>query len=396
MKGKKRLFLILSSVLLVVVALSRCMNSDPELPEDVRGPDYVGAASCKKCHADISESYAHNMHAVTSKAIDPHTVGQALEKDTGSFTYMGQTRVQVEKRDSGYYQVAYVNGKETRAERFDVVFGSGEKAFTYGYWQGKVIKELPLSYFKSINNWASSPGFPITRAYFDRPVTSRCLECHGSFVSKKEVQTASLAITEELEKGSLIYGVDCERCHGPARQHVVFHQENPKEKQAKFITLFRSLTRKQKIDACAVCHSGNDVQSQQSTFSYKPGDDLANYYTRDFSSFGGANADVHGNQSTMLAGSKCFTQSKDMTCGSCHNTHGDFKGNLAIYSQRCVSCHQTQKHSASTMKKGYTKTNCIDCHMPQQASRLISFKTAADPKENPYLLRSHHIGIYPN
>lgn len=372
------------------------MNSNTGLPDDIRGPEYAGAASCKKCHAAISENYAHDPHALTSKAASTADLVHTFDKDSNTFNYMGQMQVKVEKRDSGYYQVAYLNGKETRAEPFDVVFGSGEKAYTYGYWQEKVVKELPLSYFRSINNWASSPGFPITRVYFDRPVTGRCFECHASYIEKKELQTTSLTITEELEKGSLIYGIDCERCHGPGNKHIVFHQDHPEEKKAQFITLFKTLTRKQKIDACAVCHSGNDVQSQQSTFAFRPGDDLSHFYSRDFSSFGGADPDVHGNQSTMLAGSKCFIQSKDMTCNSCHNTHEDLKGNLSIYSQRCISCHQTQQHTSLTLAKGITKSNCIDCHMPNQASKLISFKTASNPKENPYILRSHHIGIYPN
>ncbi|RZM29876.1 MAG: hypothetical protein EOO88_03165 [Pedobacter sp.] len=383
-------------MLILVFALSRCMNSGADIPADIRGPEYAGAASCKKCHAGISDSYVHSAHAQTSKPALTTDIEKTFAPDSNTFTYMGPLMAKVEKRDSGYYQVAYMNGKEIRAAHFDVVFGSGEKAFTYGYWQGKVVKELPLSYFKSINNWASSPGFPISRVYFDRPVTSRCFECHGSFIEKKDVQTSSLAIGEELERASIIYGVDCERCHGPAREHVVFHQSHPEEKKAQFITLYKNLTRKQKIDACAVCHSGNDVQSQKSTFAYKPGEDLSAYYSRDFSSFGGADPDVHGNQSTMLAGSKCFIQSKDMTCGSCHNTHESLKGNLNIYSQRCMNCHQTQKHSPETIKKGINKANCIDCHMPQQASKLITFKTAGNPKENPYVLRSHHIGIFPN
>lgn len=393
-KGFKRIFFILGAMAAVIIILSRCMSTADKIPLDVRGENYAGAATCVKCHADISKSFLHNGHRNTSAPAGQENLLKFLQTDSNTFAFNQHMKVKVEKRDSGAYQVAYIDGKEIRAQKFDIVFGSGEKAFTYAYWNGNKMFQLPLSRFSEIKTWANSPGFPINVMYFDRPITSRCLECHTTYLKTQSKQVSALSIDEEMEKGSLIYGIDCERCHGPAKQHVVFHTDNPDEKAPKFITIYKTLTRRQKMDACAVCHSGNTLTTIQSVFNFQPGDDLKNFYAQDFVSFSGANPDVHGNQSAMLEGSVCY-QKSEMTCQSCHNSHENIKGNLTIYSQRCISCHQTQKHSQETLAKGSLKTNCIDCHMPMMASKLISFQTAGNKNVNPYLLRSHRIAVYP-
>jgi len=395
LKGTKRILLILGAIAIVIIVLSRCMNVADQLPKDIRGEAYTGATACIKCHKDLSQSYAHSPHGLTSKPVVDAQLLKVFVTDSNSFLFDAHQKVVIEKRDSGIFQVAYQDGKAVRAQKFDIQFGSGEKAYTYAYWQGKKLYELPLSYFGAIQNWAISPGFPRDRFYYDRGITSRCLECHGSYVEKKLTQKSAFVMDEEMEKGSLIYGIDCERCHGPGKQHVVFHTDNPEEKSAKFIAIYKKLSRKQKMDACSVCHSGNTLVTQKSVFGFKPGDNLDDYYQQDFVGFGGGNPDVHGNQASMLMGSNCYRKSETMTCQSCHNTHESIKGNLTIYSQRCISCHQTTKHSQATLAKGSLTTNCIDCHMPKEPSKLITFQQAGKNDLSAYLLRSHHIGIYP-
>lgn len=394
MKGIPRIFIVIAVITLTVVILSRCMNTADQLPKDIRGENYAGAATCVKCHQDIASNYAHNNHGLTSAAVTVQSLAKLLKADENGFMFNDHMKVMIEQSDSGIYQVGYYQGKAVRNQKFDVIFGSGEKAFTYAYWKGKKLYELPLSYFSTIGNWANSPGFPSNEMYFDRAITSRCLACHTSYIQSNSSQRAGTQVDEEMERGSIIYGIDCERCHGPAKQHVVFHLENPEEKKAQYITVFKELTRKQQMDACGTCHSGNDLMVQKSIFGFQPGDQLEDYFVQDFVSFGGANPDVHGNQTAMLKGSNCFRKSKDMTCQSCHSTHESIKGNLSTYSQRCISCHQSIKHSQATLAKGPLVRNCIDCHMPKEVSRLISFQMAGKDQPNPYLLRSHRIGVY--
>lgn len=396
MKGIKRILVILGAITVVIIILSRCMNAADALPKDIRGEAYTGAATCVKCHQQIKQSFAHNAHGLTSKPVADQQLLQVFARDSNVFNFDANQKVVIEKRTGGVFQVAYVDGKEVRAEKFDMVFGSGEKAYTYAYWKGKKLYELPLSYFSAIRNWAISPGFTKQTFYYDRPIGSRCLECHASYIDKKVTATSGITTDEEMERGALLYGIDCERCHGPGRQHAVFHLENPAEKTAKFITIYKTLSRKQKMDACGVCHSGNALVAQKSVFGFTPGDHLDDYYAQDFVGFGGGNPDVHGNQNSMLMGSNCYRKSKNMTCQSCHNTHENIKGNLEIYSQRCISCHQSTRHSEVILAKGSLNSNCIDCHMPKESSRLITFQQAGKSHLSPYLLRSHRIAVYPD
>jgi hypothetical protein len=64
----------------------------------------------------------------------------------------------MEKRNDSLYQVLYKNGKEVEAHRFEIVFGI-KHAQTSVYWRDRNTYELPVSYYNSINNWATSPDF---------------------------------------------------------------------------------------------------------------------------------------------------------------------------------------------------------------------------------------------
>lgn len=376
----------------MVVLFAQCMDFKKA---PATNTTYVGAESCKQCHAGVVESYLQNPHQQTSRAIEEGNIIDGPLPHSAVYNFDTHLKISVEKRDDGMYQVAYFDGKETAARRFDIAIGSGEKAYTYGSWEGDQLKQLPLSYFRAVQSWANSPGFPADKIYFDRPIGLRCLECHSSFADVQSVADGPLKVKEEIKKhGSIIYGIDCERCHGPAGKHVEFHLDHPQEKTAKYIAVYQKLSRQQKTDACAVCHSGTDTEVQKSTFEFKPGDDLRAYHFTASGTVARKEPDVHGNQTRMLAQSKCYIQSKTMDCSSCHKTHENLKGKLTIYSQRCISCHATIKHSPATLTNAMVKTNCIDCHMPKQPSNLISFQLAGKNKTSQYLLRTHRIGIY--
>lgn len=394
MKKGLRLLLILVVLGSLVILLAKCKYLQGEEP--VSETAFAGSKTCVSCHADIVSQYQNNPHHNTSHDVGTGVIAPADLADTTSFDLNQRLMLRVEKRNGRTYQVAYVDGKETISRPFDIAFGSGKKAYTYGYWTGKQLRQLPLSFYTTINKWANSPGFPTDRIYFERPIGSRCLECHASFIDQRFTKASGTSVTEEMERGSLIYGIDCERCHGPAGKHVQFHLDSPMVKQAKYMLRFAALTRQQKVDACAVCHSGNDVEQKKSTFAFRPGDKLGDYYDPGASALIARKHDVHGNHTQLMKKSACYIKSNSMTCNSCHNTHEDLKGSLKIYSERCISCHKTTNHSEKTLAKGILKENCIDCHMPNQASKLISFQTAGSGKASSYMLRTHHIAIYPN
>ncbi len=398
MRANLRLGVVLGILLLgtLSIALMQC-TSRASGKTDSRGSAYADPKTCMQCHQDLSKSYAHTSHFNTSRSLTGHQLPTGVKADSSVFIFNDSLNVKVENHADGQYQTAYWNGKKQRSARTDVVFGAGAKAFTFAYWDGDVMKQLPLSYFNEIHNWANSPGFPLQQANFDRAIVSRCLECHSSYAEKRFVKAGSLAVTQEFDQRTMIYGIDCQRCHGPAAQHVTYHQENPTDKQAKFMVRYHTLTRQQKVDVCAVCHSGNDREMQKSTFGFKPGDTLSRY-TLPFGNISNT-PDVHGNQANLLALSKCYANSAVMTCTTCHDPHQkEVTGQLSL-AQKCLTCHKTKTHNYCKMapKLGAAiDTKCIDCHMPAMPSKLITYQATAAKQVSAYYLHTHKIAVYPD
>ena len=80
----------------------------------------------------------------------------------------------------------------------------------------------------------------------------------------------------------MIYGIDCERCHGPSYDHVKFHKENPDVEKAQNIQIIADLNRQQRLDACALCHSGIRVGSNNNAFEFTIGDTLKQFSQPDY------------------------------------------------------------------------------------------------------------------
>lgn len=396
MRNKKS-FILFVAIASAVIFLSRC-NTTVERKADPRGNVYIGSESCRQCHQKIYDTYVTTAHYKTTQAASDKNVQGTFHAGNNAFDYGNETKVVMEKRDSGLFQVLYVNGKEQEAHRFDVTFGV-KHAQTFLYWLGNKSFELPVSYYSSLNAWAASPGFSSAQVNFHRFVGKNCYECHSSFIDSKLNSTPD-GIEEVLDRNSLIVGIDCERCHGPALNHVNYHLAYPEEKGAKYIVTTNALTRQQKLDACAVCHSGNDKQKEFSSFRFKMGDTLANLFLPWSAQRNkGAEPDVHGNQYGLLIQSQCFIKSKTLDCSTCHNAHGNASDDLVAYSRKCISCHATTNHSALKLDAATASiigNNCINCHMPQQPSRLISFQLAGSPSKAAYYLRTHKIAIYTN
>lgn len=379
-------------MLVCIIFISNCI-SEPK-KADIRGEAYAGAHTCKKCHEQIYDRYIQPAHFNTSSNLLPIEVKTAFENGNNVFRFNDSTEVIMEKIDGQYYQSYYRNGKKLLSHSFDITVGSGRKAQTYLYYNDrKRISQLPVSYFMAEHTWANSPGFPANEAKFDRNVPSYCLGCHSSFVDVKQTYKG-VVMTEEFEKGKIVYGVDCERCHGPAKAHVDYFTEHSQGKQGKFLTSIKSLNRVQQNDMCALCHSGiKDVQ--QSLFKFKPGDDLTNFYIPDYGRIDTANLDVHGNQTQLMMASKCFQMSNSLTCNSCHDVHVEEREKLNIFSQRCMNCHQQVTHSFErTETKSIIQNNCIDCHMPLKASDAITLLTNQKVSAVPDYIRTHLITIY--
>jgi len=399
---KKTGFLFVIAFLAVL--LTNCSNKSDEYI-DPRGTDYAGSESCIQCHQTQYDMALKSSHfKATAPAIPGNVLGD-FDKGNHVFIYDKNTRLAIEKRNDTLYQVLYKNGKEVEAHSFDIVFGT-KHAQTSVFWRNRNTYELPISYYHSIKGWATSPGFPADKPYFDRMVVKDCYSCHASNASSRSVQQnstevnfISMDVEDIIDPKTIVYGIDCERCHGPAKKHAEFHLKNPNIKVANSITSIKNLSRQQKLDACALCHGGNDGMKMKSRFDFKPGDNLSEFYRSTRSVTDTTTFDVHGNQFRLMAQSKCFVNSEKMDCITCHNPHENASKDLASYSKICISCHQTGiKHSDKTLKTmsgSLLANNCVECHMPKKSSGAIKFQLSDSKQLSNYILRTHKIAIYP-
>ncbi|AXY77346.1 hypothetical protein D3H65_26675 [Paraflavitalea soli] len=393
----KRLLYVLCPIVLCIAIFSQCVDHEPD-GRDIRGEKFAGAATCAGCHKNIYNAYLSTAHATTSRPASASSVKGSFAAPGNIFHYTGNTRVIMEERGHELFQTGYLNGALQGSYPFDIAIGSGRKAQTYLYWAGGKYFQLPVSYFVPAHSWANSPGFPATHPKFDRVIPSTCFGCHSSMVDVKEVKQQGITAVEEFEENKIVYGIDCERCHGPAADHVTFHTAHPQEKKAMHITTISSLENQPKLDMCGICHSGLKT-AQKAAFEFKPGDALSDYFYPDFTRATKATEiDVHGNQYQLFTASACFRKSKGMNCSSCHNVHATERS-LPVLSKQCMNCHTEAGHNFCTQQGLPVATllqNCIDCHMPAQPSSKIALLTNGQASPTPDSIRTHLITIYPD
>ena len=396
----KKSFLVLLCLTAIVCMVSQCVTRQDKkesIAVTTEFKDYAGSDKCKGCHKDIYESHIQTAHYLTGQPATANFVKGHFERGKNTFFYNPSLVLSMEKRDSGLYQVVTFKGDEKMAMRYDIVIGSGIMGQSFLSWHDNRLYQLPITYFTAADQWSISPGFPTDKVMTDRPVTSRCLECHISFATGIP-DTAMEPV--KFDRTKILYGVGCEKCHGPAAKHIEYHINHTGDSIPKYIINPASLTRQQQLETCALCHGGR-MQKTKPSFQFTAGKYLADYFITDTLSDAAVetgNVDVHGNQYGLLRKSKCFRLSSSLTCNTCHHTHENERGKTELFSQRCTSCHNANGDEFKTPAHSQVKTiekNCIDCHMPSQPSRSIAVFLEGSEKLVASTLRTHFIGIYP-
>ena len=396
----KQTFFIFVFIAVSVFVFSTCINNKEEKKANfavkenptktISYNQFAGSQVCGDCHKNISSSYEHTAHFITSQTANKIAIKGSFAKGKNDFIYSSDRVVFLEQKEDAFYQVYYYKGEERVRRRFDIAVGSGTKGQTYLSWVNHQLIELPVSYFTQVQQWANSPGYPLYPTLFNRPATTRCLECHSTFAT---TITAAFQEPEKFDSTKMILGITCERCHGAAAAHVAYQKQHPEDTIGKFIINPAKFTVKQNLDFCSLCHAGR-LQKTKPSFSFTAGDTLSDYFVVDTLHSSTNNIDVHGNQYGLLAQSKCFRRSKTMTCGTCHDVHNNERGKTVLFSQRCQTCHTQQHKSIEGLSNNQLIKNCIDCHMPVQASQSISFLLQGETIPTHAMMRTHFITVY--
>lgn len=389
---------ILAGMVAGMVIFTNCMDNQKSRLHSSETADfdaYAGSVTCVTCHQKIYDSHIKTGHFKTSAYADAKSILGSFDSLVNVFPVSPSLKVVMEKHGGKFYQISVGNNEIQRREPFDIVIGSGANGQSYEGWQNRSLVQLPISYFTQANQWCNSPGHFYSVVY-DRPITSRCMECHSTYAEKISEEKA---MPEEFDKGKMILGIDCERCHGPAAKHVEYQQAHPAEKTAKYVINPSAFTRQQSLDLCGLCHRAG-LQPKVPSFTFTAGKNLADYFTIDTSVAGSSGIDVHGNQYGLLAQSKCFKNSATLTCITCHNTHESQVGATATFSQKCIGCHNDQHpgDKVCTIKNAKDQTiqnSCTSCHMPKQESKAIAMVLKGEDKITGAMIHTHLIKVYP-
>jgi len=388
------LIIICSSVFLLTTCINKTGTDKDTVINLPDGNRLTGSAACRNCHAALYDSFISTGHNLTSKPALKKYIRGSFEKDKNVYIYTAQDVVMMDALQDGFYQVHYKNSKLDKSYRFDMVIGSGTRGQTFLHWEGNHLFQLPVSYYTLSDTWSNSPGYPDRKSVFNRKIIGDCLGCHNSYAS---ILNEDEKTGVSFDPDKIVYGVNCERCHGPGGKHVDFYSKHPDNKGTHEIINPVQLTQRQQLDACAVCHSSGQ-KGVNAGLNFKTGDTITHSLSSAISI--ASKLDVHGNQYGLVVASRCFRESKTITCSSCHNTHQQERGNLALFSKRCMNCHTPEGDKfckmAASLGKAALVNNCIDCHMPTRESHTLNVKVTGVASHKPALLRTHFITVYPD
>mgnify|MGYP001821627338 CR=1 FL=1 len=362
--------------------------------EHFNGLEFAGSETCITCHEDIYNQHIKSAHFLTSTTPSDSTIKGIHKALTDGFNIGNHYSYSINKKRNGFFQTLNNDSinAPVRRDKIDIVIGSGVKGQSFFSWEGNELFQLQTSYFAPSRQWVNSPGYREEITPKSRPISVSCLECHATFAKMESHGKTK----NYFSKRSIILGIDCERCHGPAAKHVKYQNKFPNDTVGKHIVKHSQLSRQQKMDMCALCHSGSKTKVPNKEFHFVLGDTLDNFIVKDFRSFYRSKhksmVDVHGNQVELLESSKCFKKTPTMDCNTCHNAHENERGNLGNFNTKCINCHHNQDVLCGLPSVTHKDNNCIDCHMPLSSSNALKIQ------DNDSLVqvkvRSHLIKIY--
>ncbi len=382
----------------------------------------VGSA-CDECHPGVVDRYrsSHGM-ANSLGAVGSVTPGVVDNPHNG-------WRYEIDARETDARLLATAPDGGVRTQRVVGRIGAGNKdvsLVTTEVVAGQATGHLffaPVEWLPG-HGWELSPfeGFGGNVAV-DFGLETGCLQCHtGTGPASLPAAARPMdALGDEWARLSPrnLLGVDafehlaalsCDTCHGDTSAHVTAMRTEPGGPLA--ITPWDERSLAARRDACARCHMDGEARvdlaelngalppAGRTSFSLRPvvvtaePDDDFRFVAHH----------------ERMALSRCFSESAEMTCLSCHSPHTGTAGQgVPSFDARCMTCHtdDNDEHTCSraptltvrdvTQREARSDDGCIDCHMRRTQPFDLGHLAVSDhfvrrspppPKTNP--LRAFH------
>ena len=329
-------------------------HTDPT--DELANNGYLGAQACAECHQENHSGFVHTAHHMTSGLLGNGKVHGCFSGDDSKIT-TDDPELFFSMNRQGDRFIEKVNYADWSLEfPMSVFTGSAKSGQSFLYWYDDALFQTHISYLSALDEWIPSPGYANTSGDYSRPIRSACLECHITYIAETRPPN-------HFDRSTAIWGISCERCHGPGQAHVAHHRKNPSDRVAQHISQPADFSRQRQLDICGQCHSGS-FRLLGDAFTFRPGDDLSQHHKLRNPNADGVGGIHTSNQLTRLAKSECF-QASEMTCTTCHDPHQNQHGQTAVFTKVCLECHQPTHCGMSQQLGDRTSENCIDCHMPR-------------------------------
>jgi hypothetical protein len=312
------------------------------------------APACSACHPRETALFLSSPMGNSLAPAEPLPPGRIAHQPSGSVITIAEENGRMihrltERGVTAEYPIAYQIGR-------------GIKGRTYAVRVGGHLLESPASWYRA-QGWDVSPGYESLQLLdFDRPITGECLFCHAGqaqFADADERRLTDQPIT----------AITCERCHGPAAEHI-------RRPSAKNIVNPAKLSGAARDSVCEQCHLEGETRilnPGKTLQDFQVGESLertAVVYQLKTGEGGRAVT-----QAEELAESKCGRSSGGkLWCGSCHHPHRRPVNRLRQIREVCASCHPTLSKASHPAGQ----TECATCHMPARPASNIAHVAATD------------------
>lgn len=319
-------------------------ESKERLEAPAQDAGFVGRDVCRECHETNFELHAKHGHASTFHQVSETDLPKIFAgtrfdggKDYGVYEYSVD--------DTGQLFVRLPSEFGQEAFPLQYALGSGQHAQTMltltpsADGQAEGIEHRVSCYHGqrvdiTPGHSKKSPASAL-ELFGDRPrgePLQRCIDCHT---------TQGEVVGGDIQ--DLVANVNCEKCHGPGREHVRAARAMPTP--PKYSVGRKDWDGESEIQLCGDCHRLPKNLSEREVREYP--DLLARF------------------QPVGMLRSRCYLESNgQMRCTTCHNPHQAIQAVAKDqHIHACIQCHDDQntEHVVCSVS---TDRGCIECHMP--------------------------------
>jgi len=398
-------------------------------PAQVPTEGYVGSAECQSCHPHNYATWHDSYHRrMTQVATEESVIGDfnnvrlsGKDLNVRLFRQGGQFFAELDltnPRHTGVYPVVMTTGSHHR------------QAYWMATSPNSPLMILPYMFLRAEQRWIprhsayvnpmclqERPELAVLKADFGR-WNQVCIKCHTTrpySAFETDHPRRPVSATRVVE-----FGISCEACHGPGKEHVRVNRNPLRRYAMRFIggpdtTVVNParLPHDRASQVCGQCHSVfvHRKRRVHNGYVYRPGEDLTADPNRfimrgrldlmppdrpldlpkpsDMESFWpDGMIRCTGRDYNGLIDSPCF-QRGEMSCLSCHQMHQrpddprrrqDWADDQLKFgmdgNSACLQCHSRFKEVGRLTEHtrhaaGSGGSNCYNCHMPYTSYGLL-------------------------